>query len=335
MSVPMSVLASKVGELLDHQVRVPRSPRLEELEAEVQHLLGETELRERELEQQNQQLRQAQRDLEAYRDRYIDLYDRAPLGYVTLDEDGYVQEANLAGASLLGVVREVLIGYAFSEYLAQDDEQAFLDHVRQCAGDRREVTSELRLVSKGGRTITAQFHSVPVEGPTDETFCKTAIADITERRRAEEALEAERNLLRTLIDNLPDCVYIKDAEGRFVAANLATARVMGVETPKELMGKTDADFYPAELAAAYRADEKAILQSGQPVVNKDEPHAVRGEPRTILTTKVPLKDRHGNVTGLVGISRDITERVQTEQALREALRRLQTPPCEATPGTGD
>lgn len=333
MSAPMSVLASKVNELLGQQVGAPQAPRLEALEEEVQHLLREAALRERELEQQNEQLRKTQRDLEAYRDRYIDLYDRAPLGYVTLDDDGYVQEVNLAGASLLGVARDVLIGYALGDYLAEDDREAFLNHVRQCAGERREVTSELRLVSKSGQTITTQFHSVPIEGPADETFCKTAITDITERRRAEASLEAEHNLLRTLIDNLPDCVYIKDAEFRFVAANLATARVMGAATPKELMGKTDADFYPAELAAAYRADEEAIVRSGQPLVSKDEPHVVRGEPRTILTTKVPLKDRHGNVTGLVGISRDITERTRAEQALREALRRLE-PLHDETPEGG-
>jgi PAS domain S-box-containing protein len=261
----------------------------------------------------------------------VDLYDFAPLGYVTLDDDGYVQEINLAGASLLGADRDALIGYVLGNYLAEEDRQAFLDHVRQCARERHEVTCELRLVPTSGRTITTQFHSVPVEGPTDETFCKTAITDITERRRAEEALEAERNLLRTLIDNLPDCVYIKDAESRFVAANLATARVMGAATPTELMGKTDADFYPAELAAAYRADEEAIVRSGQPLVDKDEPHVVRGEPRTILTTKVPLKDRQGHVTGLVGISRDITARTRAEQALREALQRLEAPHVE-TPG---
>ena len=332
MSAPMSVLASKVSELLGQQVGVPLAPRLKELEEEVRQLLREAELRERELELQNQRLRKTQRDLEAYRDRYVDLYDRAPLGYVTLDDDGYVQEVNLAGATLLGVARDALIGYALGDYLAQEDRDAFLAHVRQCAGERREVTCELRLVSRSGQAFTTQFHSVPVEGPTDETFCKTAITDITERRRAEESLEAERNLLRTLIDNLPDCVYIKDAESRFIAANLATARVMGAATPTELMGKTDADFYPAELAAAYRADEEAILRSGQPVMNKDEPHIVRGESRTVLTTKVPLQDRHGNVTALVGISRDITERVRAEQSLREALRRLESPHDETPAG---
>ncbi len=310
-SISRSALASKVGEIFRQQVGDSPSPALEE----VHRLVQEMESRQSELEREIERLRKTQRHLEAYRDRYIGLYDFAPLGYVTLDDDGYVQEINLAGATLLGVERDAIIGYALGDYVANDDQQAFLDHVRQCAGKRRKVTSELRLVAKSGQCIVAQFHSIPVEGPTDETLCKTAITDITERRRAEESLEEERNLLRTLIDNLPDSIYVKDAQSRFLAANLAAAQIMGAATPNDLLGKTDSDFYPPELAAEYHADEEELLRSGQPLVNKDEPHELRGDPRTVLTTKVPLKDHRGRVVGLVGISRDITERKKAEASL--------------------
>lgn len=97
---------------------------------------------------------------------------------------------------------------------------------------------------------------------------------------------------------------------------------MGVTTPNDLLGKTDFDFYPPELAAEYRADEEEILRSGRTLVNKDEPHVCQGNPRTVLTTKVPLKDRQGRVVGLVGISRDITERKQAEEALRDSENEL-------------
>jgi len=88
---------------------------------EVQRLLHEIELRQSELERQNEELRTMQQHLEAYKDRYVDLYDFAPLGYATLDKDGYVQEINLAGAALLGVERDTIIGYPFGDYVAKED----------------------------------------------------------------------------------------------------------------------------------------------------------------------------------------------------------------------
>jgi len=184
-----------------------------------------------------------------------------------------------------------------------------MDHLGQCVGERREVTSELRIAAKSGQFFTVQFRSIPIEGQAEETLYKTAITDITERRKAEESLEQERNLLRTLIDNLPDYISVKDTESRFLASNLAAAKIMGATSPDDLLGKTDADFCSPELAAEYRADEKELMRTGQPLVNKEERRpGADGNLRTILTTKIPLKDHRGRVFGLVAISRDITDR---------------------------
>lgn len=276
---------------------------------ELRRLLREMEQYQQRLEQENEELRKTQRRLEAYRDRYVDLYDFAPVGYVTLDKDGYLQEINLAGAKLLEVDRDSATGYAFGAYVAEDDRPAFLAHVERCLQERREVTSELRLVSTDGRIITTQFRSVPIEGPTDDLLCKTAIMDITERRKAQESLEQERNLLRTLIDNLPDYISVKDRESRFLDANPAAVQVMGARTLADIVGKTDADFCPPHLAAEYRADEEELIRSGRPLVNKEETRPdSKGKLRTVLTTKIPLKDQRGRVFGLVAISRDITDR---------------------------
>ncbi len=137
-------------------------------------------------------------------------------------------------------------------------------------------------------------------------------------QREEEDLEKDRNLLRTLIDHLPDCIYIKDLQHRFVAANAVVARAMGT-VPEDLLGKTDDAFYPQPLAAEYRRDEEQVLRLGQALVDKVEPHAdAQGNQRILLTTKLPLRDDQGAVVGLVGISRDMTQHKQAEAALRDS-----------------
>ncbi len=146
-----------------------------------------------------------------------------------------------------------------------------------------------------------------------------AIVDIIEPGRAEDALRRQHDLLRTLIDNLPDYIYVKDVDGRFLTANIAVARLMGVATPDDLLGKRDADFYPEHASAEFRADEEKVFHGGS-VISKDEPNTDKLGRRTeILTTKVPLRDDAGKIIGLVGISRDITELKHKEQALQSAL----------------
>ncbi|MBC7185640.1 MAG: PAS domain S-box protein [Calditrichaeota bacterium] len=146
-------------------------------------------------------------------------------------------------------------------------------------------------------------------------------ADITARKRAEQALAEERNLLRTLIDSLPDSIYAKDAELRFTLNNAAHLHALGAQSQAEALGKTDFDFRPPELAERYAAEDHAVLESGQATVNREEETVLpNGEPGWLLCTKVPLLDAEGKTVGLVGISRDITAQKKAQMALQASLR---------------
>jgi PAS domain S-box-containing protein len=141
-------------------------------------------------------------------------------------------------------------------------------------------------------------------------------------RRVEERtaeLARERNLLRTLMDNLPDYAFVKDAQSRFVTTNAAHLRTLRAGSLEEVVGKTDFDFFPRELAQRYHADEQAVVRSGQPLVDREEiTIGPEGQVQSLLTTKVPLRDAVGAVVGLVGICHDITSRKRAEEDLRQA-----------------
>jgi len=143
-------------------------------------------------------------------------------------------------------------------------------------------------------------------------------------RASEAELTKEHSLLRTLIDNLPDAIYFKDAESRFIMANATTAHWMGAKSYEELIGKGDADFFPPKLAKGFRADEKKIIRSGRAIVNHEEQivNQTTGEKIWSLTTRVPLLDGEGKVIEIVGIGRNITARKQAEEQLRAVNQQL-------------
>ena len=179
---------------------------------------------------------------------------------------------------------------------------------------------------KDGSVYTEEQTLTPVRGETGAITHLIAIKqDVSARKRAEAALAAERNLLRTLIDNLPDYIFIKDIQSRFIMVNRAQANLLGLRSPDEAVGKMDHDLLSGDVVAKYRADEERVVRTGTPLLHQEErgPDQAAGEPAWHLTTKVPLRDARGSIVGLVGISRNITELKRAERTLLGRTRQLE------------
>jgi PAS domain S-box-containing protein len=162
---------------------------------EQKRLLHNLQVHQLELEMQNRELQETQQELEASRDRYADLYDFAPIGYATFDENGSIQEINLTGATLLGRERSRLIGLPFSKFLVKSDMKSFRDHLLQCKKNSQEVATELGMVVKGGGTLQVQLLSRAIRDEKRQvTQYRSAITDITERTQMHNEMERAQRL---------------------------------------------------------------------------------------------------------------------------------------------
>src|ERR1700742_277259 len=141
-------------------------------------------------------------------------------------------------------------------------------------------------------------------------------AKISELTEANQSLVNTQMLFEAMLDNIPDRIYFKDAQSRFVKISKALAKRLGLSNPDDSVGKTDFDFHPDEKAREFYEDEQRIIKTGEPLINKIEKHIrTTGETAWSSTTKVPLRSRDGTVVGIVGINRDITDLKAAEQKI--------------------
>ncbi len=159
--------------------------------------------------------------------------------------------------------------------------------------------------------------------PWDKDGFATIFADITHRVKAEDVLRQERMMLRTLIDHIPDSIFVKDAQARKIISNPADLLIMQLATEAEAIGKTDLELYPGESGQAWYNDDMSVITTGQPLLNKEGYYIdENGNKRWQVASKIPLKNEAGNVTGLVGIGHDITKQRQTEEEIRQKVKEL-------------
>ncbi len=147
---------------------------------------------------------------------------------------------------------------------------------------------------------------------------------ITERKRAEMALQSSQQMLQLVLDNVPDRVFWKDRELNFLGANRTAARDAGLSDPKEIIGKNDHELAWRESAACYQRDDRQVIESGRPKINFEEIQVQSdGSTRWLQTSKVPLRDPDGNIFGVLGVYEDITERKEMEEDLKRSNAELQ------------
>jgi diguanylate cyclase (GGDEF)-like protein/PAS domain S-box-containing protein len=148
-------------------------------------------------------------------------------------------------------------------------------------------------------------------------------ADVLPLRKGPEELVDDRYLLDAFLENTPDHVYFKDAQSRFLRVSASLASWLSLADPTEAIGRSDFDYFSDQHARKAFADEQLLMQTGQPVVAIEEEETWTDGRRTwVSTTKVPLRDRNGQVVGIFGISRDITERKQAEQRIQQQAAQL-------------
>ncbi|MBE7556494.1 MAG: PAS domain-containing protein [Anaerolineales bacterium] len=242
---------------------------------------------------------------------------------------GQIVEANASAAALLGCSQETLLNQTLLHFspLTQPDgnnsAQALPEKMAAALAGRPQRFEWLCQTSMGETVFTEiALSGVEFEG---KAYLQASIHDISPYKQAEAELIRGRNLLRSLIDKLPDThAFVKDTASRFIFTNAAHLNVIGVDRLDQVLGKTDFDLFPQELAEQYFADEQAVIRSGQPLLNIVEPAVdSAGHKKWYLTNKIPLFDENNQIIGLVGMSLDITKRKEAEESLRQSQQLLQ------------
>ena len=279
--------------------------------------------------------------LEAAIQRYVDLFDFAPIGYVSLDRVGHIKEINVAAARLLDASRDRLIGRPFALHVTKDDSVLFLNHLRRCQSSESRVETDLHLKKRDSEIILAHLASSPMTSSMrDGTMLyQTAIIDLTERKRAEEAIRQSEKRYRTLFDLVPVALYICDAKGLIQEYNQHAVELWGREPkrnhPSEKFCGSLKIFYPdgrpmrhdnCPMARALRG-EKLTAADLEIVVEQSS-----GARRNVLVSPTALRNGQGKIIGAINCLHDVTVRKRTENALRESEERSRAVIHQSTAG---
>ncbi|MGA3245244.1 MAG: PAS domain S-box protein [Bacteroidota bacterium] len=267
------------------------------------------------LEKSEDERRRLVDELRESEERYHLIVDNSDDAIFLIVPDGRILAANPAACKMFGRTEAEMCRLGRNEIVDPTDPR-----LAEALNDRARTgrfKGELTLLRRGGQPFPVEVTTSVFRDRAGHQRTSMLIRDITERKRAEEALDRERSLLRALMDNIPDHIYFKDSASRFVRINKALADRFGLSNPVQAVGKMDFDFFTEEHARSAYEDEQGIGRTGQPLVGLEEKETwPDGRETWVSTTKMPLRDRAGQIIGTFGISRDITDRKRAEEALR-------------------
>jgi PAS domain S-box-containing protein len=266
--------------------------------------------------------KQAEKALEE-RTAYLNtLIEISPVGIAVLDKEERIQMCNPAFERLFLFSREEMQGFNLDELIIPTELVSEAESLTRQTLGGASVHATSRRRRKDGTLVDVEIYAVPLVMDDKPLGFLGLYQDVTERKQVEEALAQERDLLGTLMDNLPDTIYFKDRESRFTRINEAVAKGFGLSDPGQAIGKTDFDFFTAEHAQQAYNDEQEVITTGKPMTAKEEKETwPDGRVTWVSTTKMPFRDANGAIIGTFGVSHDITKRKRAEEALRTSEER--------------
>ena len=318
-SAPQKGLRSRAEERL---ARTPREVAQMPVE-DVQKLVHELQVHQIELEMQNDELRRAQLEMEAARDRYADLFDFAPTAFLTLDARGMITAANLAAGSLLGLARGDLIHAKFTRFIQHEAQDDFYLYQRRLSSSNAKLVCELELLTAQGRRLTVQLQGIASKGvESGKTEWRLALTDLTQRKHAEDALREASQFNQQIIAGAKEGIVVYGRDLRYLVWSPFMEEFTGVPAA-DVIGKRAVEVFPFLEAAGVIEQLKRVL-AGKESATREFPFHVAQTGRSgwASDTNSPLRNAKGEMIGVIGIVSDITERKQTEERITQ-LNRIQ------------
>jgi PAS domain S-box-containing protein len=276
---------------------------------------------------QTRQRREAEKALAAREMEYRAAFEQGVVGLAQVSLEGRFLEVNRRFCEILGYEAEAVIGHHFQEFTHPDDKNLSLSSLQAAVTPPEgRYHFQKRYLRKDGQVVWVNLSGGPVRDPGGQVlYLLSTFEDITQQKAYELQIQAERTRLQTLIQTIPDLVWLKDLNGVYQFSNPRFEAFVGA-TKTDLLGKTDYDFVDKELADWFREHDRLALEAGGPSLNEEWVTFADGHRELLETIKTPVKDASGQPVGVLGIARDVTQSRKDQDRLRKLSKAIEQSP---------